>query len=591
MRKVVIFAILPLLLAFWTMPVHASIPSLPHAFYGSVTINGDAAPNDTQVSATVDNGTVTPTQNPVTTVGGSYGINSPKLLVQGDSLSGDVTFYVNGIVMEGATATFEVGGGPTEMKLDLVITDKSITGKVKETVSAGQTDYVIDASDIADTTITVDTVAEVTITVKKYYSNPYPEVTLPAEMLPRYIDVEVDNFDAIVWPMYVEQTYTDAEVAGLDESSLGMYYFKAGAWHKCSDTGVNTVSNYVWANMIRDELSGSPIAIGGTVPPAPPPEGDGVGAPPAIYVETNLFGITASFRISSAGEILKTIEATSEDGMLTITVPKGTIALDKDGKRLKSLQAAIDESPPDLPEDAYIIGLAYNFGPDGATFDPAITLTWSYDPEALPEGVAEEDLVLAHYDEEAGKWVEIECVVDTENNVITASVSHFTTFAIIGAITPPLPPVPAVFSLSNLRIEPAEVEIGEAITITVSVANTGGTKGSYEVVLKINEVVVEKKTVTVAAGSSEIIPFSVTREEAGSYSVTVDGLSASFTVIAPAPLPPEEEEEKVVLPEEEEIVPPAPAPTKPNWPLIGGIIGGCVLVGLLVFFLVRRRAY
>lgn len=59
MRKMVILAILPLLLAFWAIPAYANgVPSLPHAFYGGITINGDAAPNGTQVSATVDSGTL-----------------------------------------------------------------------------------------------------------------------------------------------------------------------------------------------------------------------------------------------------------------------------------------------------------------------------------------------------------------------------------------------------------------------------------------------------------------------------------------------------------------------------------------------------
>ncbi|GAH85442.1 unnamed protein product, partial [marine sediment metagenome] len=193
-----------------------------------------------------------------------------------------------------------------------------------------------------------------------------------------------------------------------------------------------------------------------TIPPKEEPVGDGVGAP-TYYVETTLFGIEVRFRIDSDGKILKTIEATSEDGMLTITIAKGTIALDKDGKRLKSLEVAVDESPPDPPEDAHIIGLAYDFGPDGATFDPPITFTWSYDHYILPTGIAEKDLVIAYYHD--GEWVEVDCVVDIENNTITASVEHFTTFAIIGTVPspPPPPPAPAVFSLSNLSVKPAEV--------------------------------------------------------------------------------------------------------------------------------------
>ncbi|GAI45705.1 unnamed protein product, partial [marine sediment metagenome] len=78
-------------------------------------------------------------------------------------------------------------------------------------------------------------------------------------------------------------------------------------------------------------------------------------------------------------------------------------------------------------------------------------------------------------------------------------------------------------------------------------------------------------------GQSEDVTFSVTREEADTYGVAVDGLSDSFTVTVPPEVPPP--------------LPPAPAPAKPNWPLVGGIIGGCVVVGLLIFFLVRRRTY
>ncbi|GAI06254.1 unnamed protein product, partial [marine sediment metagenome] len=64
---------------------------------------------------------------------------------------------------------------------------------------------------------------------------------------------------------------------------------------------------------------------------------------------------------------------------------------------------------------------------------------------------------------------------------------------------------------------------------------------------------------------TETVAFSVTREEPGIYSVNVDGLSGSFTV--------------VLL-----VKPPGV-----NWPLIGGIIVAVVIVGLVVFFRLRRR--
>jgi len=313
------------------------------------------------------------------------------------------------------------------------------------------------------------------------------------------------------------------------------------------------------------------------------PRGGGGFAGGPSTVKTDLFGTTGSFKISSDGEVQETIEATSEDGNLTITIDEGTIALDEDGNPLSTLEIVIDENPPDPPEGAYIIGLAYNFEPDGATFNPAITMVFTYDPDDIPEGVAEKDLVIAFYDEYAGKWVELICTVDTANNTITAYVDHFTTFAVLGAVKP------AAFSSSMLNISPLEVNVGGTVTISLLVSNTGGKSGSHTVSLKINGVKEADKSVTIDAGDSETVTFSVTKEEAGSYSVEVDGLKGSFTVApAPAPVPP-----PAPAPAPAPAPPPAPAPAPSppiNWPVIGGIIGGVVVVGLLIFFLARRRA-
>lgn len=270
--------------------------------------------------------------------------------------------------------------------------------------------------------------------------------------------------------------------------------------------------------------------------PSPPTNGGGAGGgggggEPTYYTQGNLFGTSKSYRIGSDGEVKEKIEATSADGKLTLTINKGTMAKDKDGGRLRNLQAAIDDSPPSPPEESHLIGLAYSFGPDDATFDPPITLTWEYNPNTLPEGVDEEGLVVAYYDASAGRWVDLDSSVDTENNIITASVAHFTTFAIIGA------PKPAAFTLSLVGISPSEVAPGEKVTITVSVANTGGRDGSRSVVLEINGVKEDEKTVTIAPGASKEVTFTVVKDQPGKYSVMVGGLGGGFTVVAPPSLP------------------------------------------------------
>ena len=76
----------------------------------------------------------------------------------------------------------------------------------------------------------------------------------------------------------------------------------------------------------------------------------------------------------------------------------------------------------------------------------------------------------------------------------------------------------------------------------------------------------------------------------------VNGLTDSFTVkeeeavAAPTPSTSPPAEETSSPPSAEETSP--PPPTKEiNWPVLWGVIGGVVVIGFLIFFLVRRRAY
>jgi len=145
-------------------------------------------------------------------------------------------------------------------------------------------------------------------------------------------------------------------------------------------------------------------------------------------------------------------------------------------------------------------------------------------------------------------------------------------------------PPAAVFIASNLIISPSEVNIGEAITISILISNAGDAAGSYTVTLKINGVVEATKEVTLSAGTSQEVTFTAVKDVAGTYAVDVNGLSGSF-IVREKPAPP-----SPVPPPAPTPPPPAPTPLPPavNWPVIGGIIGG-VAAGVAIFLVIRRR--
>jgi uncharacterized membrane protein len=114
------------------------------------------------------------------------------------------------------------------------------------------------------------------------------------------------------------------------------------------------------------------------------------------------------------------------------------------------------------------------------------------------------------------------------------------------------------------------VKPGEQVTITVTIANSGGTESSYNAVLKINDVDEAQKQVTLGPKGKQEITFTTSQETAGSYDVNVGDTSGSFEVSTPAT---------------------APSGSKQSW-LIFGTIGVVILLLIfLVIALLRRRAY
>ncbi|KXA94527.1 hypothetical protein AKJ65_04145 [candidate division MSBL1 archaeon SCGC-AAA259E19] len=98
-------------------------------------------------------------------------------------------------------------------------------------------------------------------------------------------------------------------------------------------------------------------------------------------------------------------------------------------------------------------------------------------------------------------------------------------------------PAKAEFEVTNLQINPSEVEPEQTVAISADVKNTGNATGSYELKLKIDGTTERTKKVELGAKKSTSITFEVSENIEDSYSVSLEGLSGSFKVIQPVPEP------------------------------------------------------
>ncbi len=164
-------------------------------------------------------------------------------------------------------------------------------------------------------------------------------------------------------------------------------------------------------------------------PPASPP-------PPPIIEEPEEVpnGFVTQYLtdiISPDGKVTETVTIRSSENGTTLIIPAHTEALDAEGQPLEQITVQpADSSVPEPPDSNVIYTL--DFGPDDSTFDPPITITMTYDPDELPEGVAPGDLALAYYDNKLGEWIELfDILIDTVSYTISGKTSHFTRFAVL----------------------------------------------------------------------------------------------------------------------------------------------------------------
>lgn len=95
-------------------------------------------------------------------------------------------------------------------------------------------------------------------------------------------------------------------------------------------------------------------------------------------------------------------------------------------------------------------------------------------------------------------------------------------------------PLDAVFAVANLRINPAEAEIFEPITVSVNLTNHGDLEGTYMANLTLNGNPEDNQTIVLPGRNSTLVEFTLIKEVPGNYSVELGGLKGSFTLKPPS---------------------------------------------------------
>ncbi|MBA7691647.1 hypothetical protein ES703_100198 [subsurface metagenome] len=124
----------------------------------------------------------------------------------------------------------------------------------------------------------------------------------------------------------------------------------------------------------------------------------------------------------------------------------------------------------------------------------------------------------------------------------------------------------ASFEVTELTVAPVEINPDESATVSAIITNTGDLEGSYEVILMVNESLTATEEITLEGRASQELSFTLQPDGAGTYTISIGGVTATLTVKA-APAEIEEEpapSETPATPSEAEAVEPevTPAPAE-----------------------------
>jgi hypothetical protein len=357
----------------------------------------------------------------------------------------------------------------------------------------------------------------------------------------------------------------------------------AGSAESFTVNGLNPGSTYYFAIKTADEvrnwsgLSNSPRGDTlyyheETLEPSPPSSAGGHSG----LLEFNMMGQKESIKIGTDGTFNEALTLTDDSKNFVLYIAAGTKMTGPDGSIPSRVELKIVNESIITPDNILILSPIYeltgynrNMEAIRIGFEPAARLTIRYDHQKL---IRDTFLPFVAYDTPEEGVVRLPLPADSAftDGEATALTNHASLFFVAAEVTPLPPPLPPAFEANNLVINPRQATAGEPVTISLTITNTGGTAGTYELYLIIDGIVRTVKEVTLAGNSAETLTFEVSNFAVGSHQVRVAGLTERFTVVAEVAVP--------------------PAESGFHWLIMDTGVGATLTAGLLALFLVMRRS-
>jgi beta propeller repeat protein len=180
-------------------------------------------------------------------------------------------------------------------------------------------------------------------------------------------------------------------------------------------------------------------------------EGGGGGSGTPVVVQTTVSpeikpaplpdpGKTAQIYSNLQGVISQATILQSTDGLATITIGEGIVAIDSTGKALSSItiRALPADSVPEIPTNSAFAfqKIAYELQPDSATFSPPISVSFT-----IPQARWGQEFFVKTFDTPTGTWQDVPARYNPNTGIVTAEVSHFCCFALFTKTVLPTPSV------------------------------------------------------------------------------------------------------------------------------------------------------